>query len=63
MEIDSGDIAGPTRDYVRYGRHVPKVVWPGGANVAVNTVVNYEERPEIPMAADGRNEPHRGEMP
>ena len=28
------DVPGPRRDYVGYGRHVPKVRWPDGARVA-----------------------------
>nr|MBA3517542.1 hypothetical protein [Hyphomicrobiales bacterium] len=31
------------RDMVGYGRHPPDPQWPGGAFVAVQFVVNYEE--------------------
>ncbi|MBT6274091.1 MAG: allantoinase PuuE [Chromatiales bacterium] len=31
------------RDMVGYGRHVPAAQWPGGANLAVQFVINYEE--------------------
>ncbi len=31
------------RDMVGYGRNIPKVTWPVGANIAVQFVVNYEE--------------------
>ncbi len=31
------------RDLIGYGRHLPEVRWPGGANIAVQFVVNYEE--------------------
>lgn len=31
------------RDLIGYGGHPPKVRWPGGARVAVQFVVNYEE--------------------
>lgn len=31
------------RDLVGYGRHLPEVVWPGRARVAVQFVLNYEE--------------------
>ncbi len=31
------------RDLVGYGQNPPKVTWPGGARVAVQFVVNYEE--------------------
>jgi peptidoglycan/xylan/chitin deacetylase (PgdA/CDA1 family) len=34
------------RDFVGYGRTLPQVVWPDGAKVAVNFVVNYEEGSE-----------------
>jgi putative urate catabolism protein len=35
-----------TRDLVGYGQHPPVARWPGGARVAVNFVVNYEEGAE-----------------
>src|SRR5215468_9435220 len=35
--------AGRVRDFVGYGRHPPDPKWPGGAHVAVNFVINYEE--------------------
>ena len=31
------------RDMIGYGRSVPRVEWPGGARIAVQFVVNYEE--------------------
>ncbi|MCA0257090.1 MAG: allantoinase PuuE [Proteobacteria bacterium] len=31
------------RDLVGYGRHAPDPKWPGGANIAVQFVINYEE--------------------
>lgn len=31
------------RDLVGYGPNPPKVEWPGGARIAINVVVNYEE--------------------
>jgi peptidoglycan/xylan/chitin deacetylase (PgdA/CDA1 family) len=31
------------RDVVGYGPNPPKVEWPGGARVALNFVINYEE--------------------
>jgi peptidoglycan/xylan/chitin deacetylase (PgdA/CDA1 family) len=34
------------RDFVGYGRNVPKVTWPGDARIAVNFAVNYEEGAE-----------------
>ena len=63
MKIASKEIAGPKRDYVGYGRNVPKVVWPGEARIAINIVINYEEGSEVHMAADGRNEAALGEIP
>ncbi|WP_419923355.1 polysaccharide deacetylase family protein [Candidatus Poriferisodalis sp.] len=49
--------SGPSRDYVGYGEHPPEFSWPGGASVAMNIVVNYEEGSEysLPMG-DGRND-------
>src|SRR5437588_771367 len=34
------------RDMVGYGRNPPDSAWPGGARIAVQFVVNYEERGE-----------------
>ena len=34
------------RDFVGYGEHPPAVRWPGGARLAVNFVINYEEGSE-----------------
>ena len=31
------------RDLIGYGRHPPDPRWPGGARVAVQFVLNYEE--------------------
>jgi peptidoglycan/xylan/chitin deacetylase (PgdA/CDA1 family) len=39
-------VPGPQRDFVGYGRNVPKVRWPGDARVAVSIVLNYEEGSE-----------------
>ena len=51
------DVPGPKRDYVGYGRHVPKVRWPDDARVAVNIVLNYEEGSEYTHpAGDGQND-------
>ncbi len=47
---------GPARDYVGYGRHAPFVTWPGGAKVAVNLVLVYEEGSELDFAIDGQND-------
>ena len=40
------DVPGPPRDFVGYGRKVPKVRWPDKARVAVSIVLNYEEGSE-----------------
>lgn len=37
---------GPDRDFVGYGRSLPKVKWPNGARVAVSLCLNYEEGSE-----------------
>ena len=42
MQLVDSDGPGPRRDFVGYGRHVPKVVWPEGARVAVSLCLNYE---------------------
>lgn len=51
------DVPGPKRDFVGYGRKVPKVRWPNDARVAVSIVVNYEEGSEYSHGnGDGRND-------
>lgn len=51
------DIPGPKRDYVGYGRRVPRVRWPNGARVAVSLVINYEEGSEYTHGnGDARND-------
>jgi peptidoglycan/xylan/chitin deacetylase (PgdA/CDA1 family) len=51
------EIAGPKRDFVGYGRHVPKVRWPNNARVAISIVLNYEEGSEYSHAnGDDRND-------
>ncbi len=62
MKIPENPVPGPTRNFVGYGRDVPKVVWPNEARVAINLVINYEEGSEVHMAADGRNEAALGEL-
>jgi peptidoglycan/xylan/chitin deacetylase (PgdA/CDA1 family) len=54
---EDGPCDGPSRDYVGYGEHPPRIEWPGGAKVAVQIVVNYEEGSEksFPMG-DGVND-------
>jgi peptidoglycan/xylan/chitin deacetylase (PgdA/CDA1 family) len=48
--------AGPERDFVGYGPQPPIVRWPGGALVAINLVVNYEEGGEYSLREDGIND-------
>jgi peptidoglycan/xylan/chitin deacetylase (PgdA/CDA1 family) len=46
------------RDLVGYGANPPRVEWPGGARLAVNVVVNYEEGSERnPLEGDRDVEP------
>ena len=40
------------RDLIGYGAHPPDPKWPGGARLAVNFVLNYEEGSE-PSVPDG----------
>lgn len=47
----------PTRDLAGYGRDRPELTWPGGAHVAVNFCVNYEEGGELcVLNGDDRSE-------
>ena len=62
MQMPHHDVPGPPRDFVGYGRNVPRVVWPEDARVAVNVVINFEEGSEVQMSADGRNESILGEV-
>ena len=51
------EVAGPRRDFVGYGRQVPKVRWPNEARVAISIVLNYEEGSEKTFAmGDGVND-------
>ena len=43
---DDRPTEGPPRELVGYGEHLPRIEWPGGARVAVQLVVNYEEGSE-----------------
>jgi peptidoglycan/xylan/chitin deacetylase (PgdA/CDA1 family) len=57
------DIPGPRRDYVGYGRRLPRVSWPGGARVALSLVLNYEEGSEYSFpAGDGFSESGMAEL-
>jgi peptidoglycan/xylan/chitin deacetylase (PgdA/CDA1 family) len=54
---DSSALLGPGRDFVGYGRNAPAFRWPGGALVAINFVVVYEEGAEYSIPdGDGRND-------
>jgi len=45
------------RDFVGYGETPPDLAWPGGARLAVNLVLNYEEGAEYSIAdGDGRSD-------
>lgn len=45
------------RDFVGYGKTPPDPKWPGGARVAINFIVNYEEGSEYSVPdGDGRSE-------
>lgn len=39
-------VPGPQRDFIGYGRRKPRVVWPGGAALAINFCIAYEEGAE-----------------
>ncbi len=45
-----GELRGPRRDLVGYGRNLPPGGWVGGARIAVSLVVNYEEGSERSFA-------------
>ena len=55
-DAHAGPSAGPERDFVGYGPEPPVVRWPGGALVAINLVVNYEEGGEYSLREDGIND-------
>ena len=55
-DAHAGPSAGPERDFVGYGPEPPIVRWPGGALVAINLVVNYEEGGEYSLREDGIND-------
>ena len=55
--VTSAAVPGPPRDFVGYGRFPPRRTWPGGATVACNVVIVYEEGSELSMPeGDGLNE-------
>lgn len=53
-----------TRDFVGYGGNPPHADWPGGAKLAINFVVNYEEGSEASIPdGDGISEASLTESP
>ena len=48
--------AGPPRDLVGYGPAPVRFTWPGGAHVAVQLVINYEEGSELSWSVDQAND-------
>jgi allantoinase len=52
------------RDFVGYGAHPPDARWPGGARLALNFVMNYEEGSEYSlMDGDGFSDAGLTELP
>jgi putative urate catabolism protein len=52
------------RDLRGYGRDLPEASWPGGARLAVQFVLNYEEGGELtPLNGDATSEPFMNEVP
>jgi peptidoglycan/xylan/chitin deacetylase (PgdA/CDA1 family) len=52
-----------TRDLIGYGETPPEVGWPGGARVAVNIVINYEEGSENRVEDGADRRENLGEAP
>ena len=54
---DIPGVPGPDREIQGYGEKPPVIRWEGGAKVAINIVINYEEGSEMTFAmGDGRND-------
>ena len=51
------------RDFVGYGRNVPRIQWPGGARIAVSLVVNYEEGSEYSLLDGDDHHESNNEVP
>lgn len=49
----------PKRDFIGYANHPPQADWPGGARLALNFVMNYEEGSE-PSIQDGEGHTETG---
>jgi peptidoglycan/xylan/chitin deacetylase (PgdA/CDA1 family) len=59
MICDSRDQVFPVRDFVGYARNPPHPRWPGGARVAVNFAIAYEEGGEHALSnGDDHGETH-----
>ena len=56
-------VPGPKRDYIGYGRYIPKVRWPNNARVAINIVLNYEEGSEYTHPAGDKKNDGLTEIP
>jgi peptidoglycan/xylan/chitin deacetylase (PgdA/CDA1 family) len=57
MSVANGtEEQGQPRDFVGYAAKPPDPRWPGGALIAVNIVVNYEEGAEFNLLDDGVND-------
>lgn len=56
-ETDRADLNRTPRDLYGYGRYTPDPQWPGGAKIAVQFVINYEEGGEnSPLYGDAASE-------
>ncbi len=51
------------RDFVGYGRNIPRVRWPGDARIAVSLVVNYEEGAEYSLLDGDSHHETNSEVP
>ena len=51
------------RDFVGYGRNIPRVRWPNDARIAVSVVVNYEEGAEYSLLDGDSHHETNGEVP
>lgn len=52
------------RDLIGYGNRLPKVLWPQGAQIAVNFVLNYEEGSELNVLdGDDQSESYLTDLP
>lgn len=51
------------RNFVGYGKNMPRIEWPGGARIAVSLVVNYEEGAEYSTLDGDLHHETNGEVP